>query len=66
MITERRKEYNQLRSTASRKILSERGRKMGEKLVVQHGVKNDPKKVIERRAPNETLMEIKNTIKKSK
>jgi hypothetical protein len=39
---------------------------MGEKLVVQHGVKGDKDKVVERRAPNKELKEIKQVIKKNK
>ncbi len=38
---------------------------MGEKLVVQKGVKGNPDKTIRRRAPNKTLREIKKVIKKS-
>jgi hypothetical protein len=37
---------------------------MGEKVVHQHGVKNNPHKEIHRRAPNKTLRELKKIIKK--
>jgi len=41
------------------------GGKVGRKLVVQKGVKGNPKKTIRRRAANKPLREIKKIIKKS-